>query len=78
MPKTWAPLESNPDVVTSFAKKLGLDESLSYIDIYSTEEWALDMIPKPVYAVSSLSLLSLSSLSLSLPTFLCRYCYYSQ
>jgi len=52
MPKTWSPLESNPDVVTSFAKKLGIDESLSYIDIYSTEEWALDMIPKPVYAVS--------------------------
>ena len=51
MPKSWSPLESNPDVVTSFAKKLGLDESLSYIDIYSTEDWALDMIPKPVYAV---------------------------
>jgi ubiquitin carboxyl-terminal hydrolase L3 len=72
MPKSWAPLESNPDVVTTFAKKLGLDESLSYIDIYSTEEWALDMIPKPVYAVSTLSLL------LSLSSSLCRYCYYSQ
>jgi ubiquitin carboxyl-terminal hydrolase L3 len=65
MPKSWAPLESNPDVVTSFAKKLGLDESLSYIDIYSTEEWALDMIPKPVYAVSSSLLLLLLSSSSS-------------
>ena len=73
MRKNWSPLESNPDVVTSFAKKLGIDESLSYIDIYSTEEWALDMIPKPVYAVSS----SLSS-SLSSSSSLCRYCYYSQ
>ena len=75
MPKSWSPLESNPAVITSFAKKLGLDESLSYIDIYSTEEWALDMIPKPVYAVS---LSSSSSLLLSSSSFLCRYCYYSQ
>lgn len=51
MPKSWNPLESNPEVISTFARKLGLDQSLCYIDIFSTEEWALEMIPKPVYAV---------------------------
>ena len=51
MPKSWCPLESNPDVITKFAHKLGLDESLAYCDIFSTEDWALESVPRPVYAL---------------------------
>ena len=45
-------LESNPDVITQYAKKLGLDTSkIQFCDILSTEDWALEMVPKPVHAV---------------------------
>ena len=51
MPKSWCPLESNPEVISKFAHKLGLDESLAYCDIFSTEDWALESVPRPVYAI---------------------------
>ena len=52
MPKNWLPLESNPDVCTEYALNLGLDVTkLSFHDVMSTEDWALEMIPLPVVAV---------------------------
>jgi ubiquitin carboxyl-terminal hydrolase L3 len=52
MPEIWAPLESNPEVITEYAASLGLEKNvLSFCDILSTEEWALDMVPRPVHAV---------------------------
>jgi len=52
MPDIWTPLESNPDVITEYAASLGLDKNiLSFCDILSTEEWALDMVPRPAHAV---------------------------
>lgn len=52
MPELWTPLESNPEVITEYAASLGLDNNvLSFCDIMSTEEWALDMVPRPVHAV---------------------------
>lgn len=51
-PKQWFPLESNPTVMNKYMKKLGLNlEEYSYQDIFSTEDWALEMVPKPVLGV---------------------------
>jgi len=50
--KQWFPLESNPDVINSYVEKLGLQvKDCKFYDVMSTEEWALEMIPKPVWAV---------------------------
>ena len=52
MQKTWFPLESNPEVMNTYMGKLGLNTGLyRFVDIFSTEEWALDMVPKPALAV---------------------------
>ena len=48
----WFPLESNPALMNSYVQKLGFDTSLyEFQDVFSTEEWALQMIPQPVAAV---------------------------
>ena len=50
--KKWFPLESNPQVLNSYISKLGFDTSLyQFTDIFSTEEWALAMIPPGAVAV---------------------------
>jgi ubiquitin carboxyl-terminal hydrolase L3 len=50
--KQWFPLESNPDVMNSYVQKLGLNiEQFKFYDVMSTEDWALEMIPRPVVAV---------------------------
>jgi ubiquitin carboxyl-terminal hydrolase L3 len=51
MPKTWAPLEANPDVLNKYCRGLGLPEQVAFTDILSTEDWALEMVPAPVLAV---------------------------
>jgi ubiquitin carboxyl-terminal hydrolase L3 len=51
-PKQWFPLESNPHVMNKYMKKLGMNvENYSYHDVFSTEDWALEMVPKPVVGV---------------------------
>lgn len=48
----WFPLESNPTLINDYIQKLGFDTSLyEFVDVFSTEDWALDMIPQPVAAV---------------------------
>jgi ubiquitin carboxyl-terminal hydrolase L3 len=48
----WFPLESNPQLINAYIQKLGFDTSLyEFIDVFSTEDWALDMIPQPIAAV---------------------------
>ena len=54
MAKRWFPLESNPEVMTLYAGRLGLDVSSSglwFHDLLSTEDWAREMVPKPVLGV---------------------------
>jgi ubiquitin carboxyl-terminal hydrolase L3 len=52
MPGKWFPLESNPQLINKYISKLGFDTSLyEFTDVFSTEEWAMDMIPQPVAAV---------------------------
>ncbi|GAB0497890.1 hypothetical protein MMPV_009227 [Pyropia vietnamensis] len=50
MPR-WVPLESNPRALTALAHKLGIPPSLAFTDIISLDDWALDMLPRPVVAV---------------------------
>ena len=50
--KQWFPLESNPDILNSYISKLGFStKRYSFTDVYSTEQWALDLIPQPVLAL---------------------------
>jgi hypothetical protein len=48
----WLPLESNSTLINDYIQKIGFDTSLyEFVDIFSTEDWALDMTPQPVTAV---------------------------
>eukprot|EP00871_Galdieria_phlegrea_P005366 jgi/Galph1/5830/GphlegSOOS_G4505.1 len=47
--KRWIPLESNPQVLTSFIHKLGVEGDTCLVDVLSPE--LLDLVPRPVYAV---------------------------
>ena len=48
MADNWMPLESNPEVMTEFAAKLGFNANkYTVADLMSTEGWAQEMIPKP-------------------------------
>lgn len=50
--KRWFALESNPAVWNSYVNRLGMDTSnYEFVDVFSTEPWALEMIPQPVMAV---------------------------
>ena len=50
--ENWMPLESNPEVINSFISKMGLKTELFvFTELLSTEEWALEMIPKPVIRI---------------------------
>jgi ubiquitin carboxyl-terminal hydrolase L3 len=50
--KVWFPLESNPEIMTDYMEKLGLNTDVySFHDVFSTEDWALEMIPRPVLSV---------------------------
>lgn len=51
MPKTWLPLEANPEILTAYSRKLGLPEGLCFHDVMSVESWAIEMIPQPVQAI---------------------------
>ena len=48
----WFPLESNPSLLNSYISKLGFDTSFfQFTDVFSTEDWALAMIPPGTVAV---------------------------
>ena len=48
----WFPLESNPTLMNQYMATLGWDIAQYHlVDVFSTEDWALDMIPSPVLAV---------------------------
>lgn len=50
--KMWFPLESNPEVMSQYCERLGLDaSSANFVDILSTDDWALEMVPRPVLGV---------------------------
>lgn len=50
----WVPLEANPEVLNTFAGKIGVDlESLglSFQDVYGLDDELLMIVPQPVLAV---------------------------
>ncbi|KAG9029315.1 ubiquitinyl hydrolase 1 [Tulasnella sp. JGI-2019a] len=47
----WIPLESNPDVFNSWARKLGMANTAHFEDIYGLDPELLAMVTKPVKAV---------------------------
>jgi hypothetical protein len=54
--KKWFPLESNPELVNKYVTQLGFDalsdgSLYEFVDVFSTESWALDMVAQPVAAV---------------------------
>lgn len=52
MTTNWQCLESNPDALNQYIKRLGFNiDKFQFYDLFSTEDWAKDMIPKPVLGV---------------------------
>lgn len=50
--RSVVPLESNPEVFTSFAHDLGLEKSYAFVDIYSlTDPDLVGFVPRPVKAL---------------------------
>ncbi|GBG34822.1 Ubiquitin carboxyl-terminal hydrolase [Hondaea fermentalgiana] len=47
----WLPLESNPDVLNSFLRRMEVDESVAFHDVFGLDEELLAMIPQPVVAM---------------------------
>lgn len=48
MAKSVIPLESNPEIFTNFATKLGLKQNLQFVDVYSIfDSELLSFIPRP-------------------------------
>ncbi|ETW09666.1 hypothetical protein H310_00181 [Aphanomyces invadans] len=51
--KRWFPLESNPQVMNEYIRRMGIpeDADFAFCDLYSTDEWALEMVLRPVLGV---------------------------
>lgn len=50
----WVPLEANPEVLNTFAGKLGVDladQGFGFQDVYGLDDELLMMVPQPVLAV---------------------------
>ncbi|XP_058061735.1 ubiquitin carboxyl-terminal hydrolase [Anopheles bellator] len=45
---SWLPLESNPEVLSSYMGKLGVSPLWSIVDIFGMDDELLEMVPKPV------------------------------
>lgn len=45
--QNWVGLESNPEVLTEYAHKLGVDKSWGFSDVVGLDEEALKMVPEP-------------------------------
>ncbi|CEM39732.1 unnamed protein product [Vitrella brassicaformis CCMP3155] len=49
-PKCWLPLEADPSLLTEYIQLLG-GPAVRCVDVLSTDEWALQLIPRPVHAL---------------------------
>lgn len=47
----WVPLESDPEIFTSYASKLGLKSPWAFHDVYGLDPDLLAMVPQPVGAL---------------------------
>ena len=51
----WVPLESNPDVMNNFLKKVGVSSEWTIVDVLSLDDDLLEFVPRPVAALILLS-----------------------
>mmetsp|Transcript_87 Transcript_87/g.268 ORF Transcript_87/g.268 Transcript_87/m.268 type:complete len:227 (-) Transcript_87:206-886(-) len=51
MTERWRALESNPDVLTGFIRKVGVSSDYQFHDVFGLDEELLMMIPQPAHAV---------------------------
>jgi len=52
MPSRWAPIESNPEVLSEWATAVGLpNELVEFSEVYGLDPDLLNLVPKPVEAV---------------------------
>lgn len=49
----WLPLESNPALLNSFHKKMGVKKGYAWGDVYGLEDEMLEWVPKPSIAVGT-------------------------
>jgi ubiquitin carboxyl-terminal hydrolase L3 len=49
--RPWIPLESNPEVITAFARRLGMPASFAFHDVYGMDDDLLCMVPAPARAL---------------------------
>lgn len=50
-PKQWFPLESNPEIMSEYIYRMGVGNTVQFHDVLGTEDWALEMVPRPVLGV---------------------------
>jgi len=50
----WVPLESNPEMLTNFARKVGLPGNAEFVDVYGTDPELLGMVEGQCLAVTLL------------------------
>jgi len=48
---SWLPLESNPEVLNPFCRRLGVPENFGFADVFGLDEELLMMVPQPCLAL---------------------------
>ena len=47
----WDPIESSPEVLSDYCHKLGLEDSVQFVDVYGLDDDLLQFVPGEVLAL---------------------------